>query len=178
MPKALVIFVKYVDAINRFVGRIAMYLVFVMMAILLYASFSRTVLNEPIIWAVELSQFTMAAYYLVGGGFSMLLRAHVRMDVLYSRWDYQKCARVDTFTSILLIAYLCFLLYGGISSTAYSIEYGQKNYSAWAPPMAPIKLIMDFGILLMLLQSISNLIKDIAKSRGLKVGRDEVEVLL
>jgi TRAP-type mannitol/chloroaromatic compound transport system permease small subunit len=30
-----------------------------------------------------MSQFTMAAYYMLGGGFSMYLGAHVRMDVLY-----------------------------------------------------------------------------------------------
>jgi len=146
-----------------------MYLVFVMMAILLYASISRTVFNSPVIWAMEMAQFTMAAYYLVGGGFSMLLRAHVRMDVLYSHWQPKTKAKWDVFTSFFLIFYLGVLLYGGISSTAYSIEYGQRNYSAWNPPMSPIKIIMCIGILLMLLQAIANFFKDIAKVKGEKL---------
>lgn len=157
------------DAVNRVVGRLVMYLVFLMMAVLLYASLSRTVLNSPVIWAVEMAQFTMAAYYLLGGGYSMILRGHVRMDVLYSKWSTKTRTIVDSFTNFLLIIYLSVLLYGGISSTSYSIQYGQTNYSAWAPPLAPIKIIMVIGIVLMLLQTISRSIKDICRAKGVDV---------
>jgi TRAP-type mannitol/chloroaromatic compound transport system permease small subunit len=72
----------------------------------------------------------------------------------------------DALTSGFLIFYLVVLLIGGISSTEYALTYGQKNYSAWAPPLAPIKIIMTIGIALMLLQAISVLFKDLAKARG------------
>ncbi len=113
-----------------------------------------------------MAQFTMAAYYLLGGGYSMQLKAHVRMDVLYERWSKRTRATVDVLTSGFLLFYLSVLLYGGISSTAYSIEYGQRNYSSWAPPMAPIKVIMVIGIFLMLLQALATFFKDLAKMRG------------
>jgi hypothetical protein len=61
---------------------------------------------------------------------------------------------------------LAVLLVGGISSTEYALSYGQKNYSSWAPPLAPIKIIMSLGIALMLLQVISVFFKDLAKARG------------
>lgn len=160
---------RYVDALNKIVGKFAMYLVFMMMGILLFAAISRTVFNIPYIWAVELSQFTMAAYYMLGGGFSLFLGAHVRMDVLYSNWTPKRRATVDIFTVLCLIFYLVVLLAGGISSTLYSLEYGQTNYSAWAPRVAPIKIIMVIGIVLMLLQSIATLFKDIARVRGVKL---------
>lgn len=146
-----------------------MYLVFMMMGILLFASISRTLFNIPHLWAVEMSQFTMAAYYMLGGGFSLYLGAHVRMDVLYGRWSPKQRATVDCFTMICLIFYLAVLLAGGISSTAYSLEYGQRNYSAWGPPVAPIKIIMVIGIFLMLLQSIATFFKDIAEARGVEL---------
>jgi TRAP-type mannitol/chloroaromatic compound transport system permease small subunit len=38
--------------------------------------------------------------------------------------------------------------------------------------MIPIKIIMVFGIVLMLLQSISMLFKDIAKVRGLEISTE------
>lgn len=143
-----------------------MYLIFVMMAILLFAAISRSVFDTPYIWVIEMAQFTMAAYYLLGGGYSMQLGAHVRMDVLYSRWTVQRRAFTDSITSFCLIFYLIILLYGGFSSTEYALEYGQKNYSAWAPSMAPIKIIMTFGIFLMLLQAIATFFKDLAVARG------------
>jgi len=164
--KALVTFTKYVDGVNRLVGKFSMYLLFAMMFILLYASFSRSVLNSPVVWAVEMAQFCMAAYYILGGGYSIILRGHVRMDVLYGKWSVKRRALVDSLTSVFLLFYLGVLLYGGISSTAYSLEYGQKNYSAWAPPLAPIKIIMVIGIVLILLQCVSRLIKDICTARG------------
>lgn len=166
MPNAIKTYVRCVDAVNRRIGKLALYLVFVMMGILLFSSISRTFFNVPFDWTMEMAQFTMAAYYLLGGGYSMQLQAHVRMDVLYERWSERKRAMVDVLTSGFLIFYLAVLLYGGISSTLYSLEYGQRNYSSWGPPMAPIKIIMVIGIILMLLQAVAVFFKDLAKARG------------
>jgi TRAP-type C4-dicarboxylate transport system permease small subunit len=75
-------------------------------------------------------------------------------------------AFADTITAFCLIFYLVFLLVGGLSSTQYALEYGQKNYSTWAPPLAPIKIVMTFGIGLMLLQAVAIFFKDLARVRG------------
>lgn len=166
MPKAIKLFVRFVDATNTAVGKFSQYLVLVMMGVLLFESISRTLFNRPHIWVVEIAQFTMAAYYLLGGGYSMILRGHVRMDLLYSRWPEKTRGIVDAVTSIVLLFYLSILLYGAISSLEYALKYGQVNYTSWAPPLAPIKLIMTIGIVLMLLQAIAFFFKDIAKARG------------
>lgn len=113
-----------------------------------------------------MAQFTMAAYYLLGGGYSMILKSHVRMDIFYSRWSPKKQGLADAITSFFLIFYLVVLLIGAISSTQYALEYGQKNYSSWAPPLAPIKVIMTIGIMLMLLQALATFFKDVAKIKG------------
>lgn len=166
MPKWMSLYVHYIDLASTYVGKVALYLVFVMMAILMYAVISRAVFNAPVIWAMEMSQFTMAAYYTLGGAFSMILRSHVRMDVVYCRWSSRIQAKVNLSTSIFLLIFMVILLYGSISSTAYSIQYNQQTYSAWAPPIAPIKCIMTFGIFLMLLQCISDVFKEMARMKG------------
>ena len=169
MPKPIKIFVRYVDAVNKVVGKFSMYLVFAMMGILLFESISRTLFDTPHIWVVELAQFTMAAYYLLGGGYSMLLKGHVRMDLLYGRWSRKKQGLADSITTPFLIFYLVFLLIGAYSSIEYAVIYGQKNRSVWAPYMAPIKIIMGTGVLLMLLQAIATWFKDLAKAKGEKI---------
>lgn len=166
MPKAIKLYVRYVDAVSHVVGRIAMYLIVLMILILLYSTASRTFFSLPINWVIELSQFLLAAYYLLGGGYSMQLDGHVRMDLLYSRWPLRRQAFTDSLTAFCLVFYLTVLLIGGISSTTYAIEYGQRNYSAWAPPLWPIKSIMTLGILLMLLQAVAIFFKDLARVRG------------
>ena len=166
MPKPIRTYVRCVEAVNRVIGRLVMYLIFAMMGVLLFSSGSRTFFNTSHIWIVETAQFMLAAYYLLGGGYSMQLDSHVRMDLLYSGWSPRTRALVDALTIGFLIFYLVFLLVGGISSTQYALEYGQKNYSSWAPPLAPIKIIMTIGIALMLLQAIATFFKDLAAARG------------
>jgi TRAP-type mannitol/chloroaromatic compound transport system permease small subunit len=166
MPKALRIFIRVIDATSTAVGKFSQYLVFAMMGVLLYESFSRTLFNQPHIWVVEVAQFTMAAYYLLGGGYSMILDGHVRMDLLYGRWSPRTRALVDVITAIVLVFYLVVLMIGAVSSVEYALQYKQVNYTSWAPQLAPIKIIMTFGILLMLLQSIAIFLKDLATALG------------
>ena len=169
MPKAVKVFVRYVEAANKVVGKFSMYLIFAMGGVLLFESIARTIFNQPHIWVVEIAQFLMAAYYLLGGGYSMILKGHVRMDLLYGRWSDKKKATVDAITGIFLIFYLVFLLVGAYSSIEYAVMYGQKNRSAWAPYMAPIKIIMGTGVLLMLFQALATFFKDLAKARGKEI---------
>ncbi|MCJ8338261.1 MAG: TRAP transporter small permease subunit [Pseudomonadales bacterium] len=166
MPNFIRSYVKWVEKINRVVGRFAMYMVLAMIGVLLYATLSRGVFNLPVIWAVELAQFIMAAYYLLGGGYSLQNRAHVRMDVFYSNWSMTTRAKVDVATSLFLIFYMLVLLHGGWGSTEYAIKYDTHKNSSWGPPMAPIKVIMTTGIFLMLLQVFATFFRDIATARG------------
>jgi len=115
---------------------------------------------------MEVAQFVLVGYYLLGGAYSIQLGSNVRMDLFYSQWSDRRKAWVDSFTVLLLIFYLGVLLYGGIDSTMYALKYKELSPSLWRPVMWPIKVIMCTGIFLMLLQAISELIKDIAKLRG------------
>jgi TRAP-type mannitol/chloroaromatic compound transport system permease small subunit len=165
MPNAVKLYVRYVEAANRFIGRTVMLLIFAMMGILLYSSVTKAFFIPPL-WALEMAQFTMVAYYMLGGAYSMQLGDHVRMDLLYGAWSNRTKARVDAVTILFLIVYLIFLLFGGYSSTLYALEYGERSYSAWRPYMAPIKIVMCIGIFMMLLQSVAEFFKDAAKARG------------
>jgi TRAP-type mannitol/chloroaromatic compound transport system permease small subunit len=73
---------------------------------------------------------------------------------------------VDGITVLFVIFYLAVLFAGGISSSNYAIVYKQQNYSAWAPVLWPIKVVMTIAIFLMLLQAVSSFLKDIAELRG------------
>ncbi len=168
MPKAIITYVRYVEAANRVIGRFAMYLIFAMLGVLLYSSIMKTFFL-PVLWTLEIAQFVMVAYYLLGGAYSMQMESHVRMDILYSRFSPKKKGFTDSLTSFFLIIYLGFFLYGGFSSTEYALKYGEKSYSSWAPYMAPIKIIMTFGILMMILQAFATFFKDLARAKGLSL---------
>ena len=173
MPNALKSYVRCVEAVNRRVGRAAMYLVFAMAAILFWSSLSKAFF-VPSLWTLEMAQFAMVAYYLLGGPYSLQLDQHVRMDIVYSTWTPRTKAWMNTFTVLFLLVYLVLLLYGGLSSTQYALEYGERSYSSWRPYMAPIKIIACIGITLMLLQAVAVLLKDIATLRGEDLSRGDL----
>jgi TRAP-type mannitol/chloroaromatic compound transport system permease small subunit len=168
MPKPLVTYVRWVDAINYRIGRIMMYSLFLIFAVLLWSSISKTFFF-PSLWTLEVAQFAMVAYYIMGGPYSLQMGANVRMDLFYGGWTDKQKAWVDAFTIFVLIFYLGVLLYGAIDSTTYSFKYNEKSPTAWRPVLWPIKVIMCTGFFLMLLQAISELIKDIAKIKGKKL---------
>ena len=163
MPKIIKYYVKIIDYISEKTGRATMYLVFVMMFILILSFVTRNIINIPLIWIIEMAQFVMTAYYLLGGGYSMLTDDHVRMDLIYSKLKDRTKAILDSITSVFLVTYIIILLIGSISSLTYTIETNQRLFTAWAPYVWPIKSIMTFGILLMLLQSIAIFFKDLSK---------------
>ena len=166
MPTIAILFVKYVDKFNYRVGRIVMYGIFLMIRILMWSSISKAAFTIPAFWTLEVAQFVLVGYYLLGGAYSIQLGSNVRMDLFYSEWSDRRKAWTDSFTVLLLIFYLGVLLYGGIDSTLYAIKYQELSPSLWRPLMWPIKVIMCTGIFLMLLQAVSELIKDIATIRG------------
>ncbi len=166
MPTIAVTYVRVVDRFNYLVGRVMMYGIFVLMAVLMWSTFSKQAFIIPSYWTLEVAQYVLVAYYLVGGAYSIQLGANVRMDLFYENWTTRKKAWVDSFTIFMLIFYLGVMLYGGLDSMMYSIKTQQHSASLWRPLIWPVKAVMCTGIAMMLLQAISELIKDVATLRG------------
>ena len=198
MPKLILRYIRAVEAMNRVIGRFAMYLIFALIAVLLWSSVSKTFFN-PSLWTLEMAQFIMVAYYILGGPYSMQMGSNVRMDLFYGGWTTRTKAFVDAFTVLFLMAYLGILLYGAVSSMAYSLGYfglepfsffgdiiatfftegpaaawGKFGYierssTAWRPYLWPVKSILCFGVFLMLLQCLAELFRDIGRLRGVEI---------
>lgn len=179
-------FISIVDAINYRLGRVAMYGIFAIMLVLLWSTVSK-LLEQPSLWTLEAAQFAMIFYFFIGGSYAIQMGSHVRMDLFYDNWNIRRKALVDAITVFCLITYLLVLLWGGLSSTAYSLGHfgsdtlmffiglvtGQENVGTlersrtiWRPYLWPIKSLMCAGIFLMLLQAISEFFKDILRIRG------------
>lgn len=168
MPRVVIAYLRVVEAVNHRVGRAAMYLFFALMGVLIWGAAARAAGN-PQIWTDEMSQFILVGYFLLGGAYSMQLGSAVRMDLLYTRWSDRTRALVDSITIFALFIYLGVMLWGGIESTIYSFEYGERRRGLWRPYLWPVKVVMVTGIVLMILQCTAFLIRDIARLRGIEL---------
>ncbi len=195
MPRIILGYIRGIDAVNRFIGRIAMYLIFVLVGVLLWSSVSKTFFT-PSMWTLETAQFVMVAYYILGGPYSIQLGSNVRMDLFYGGWSPKTKAWFDAFTVLFLMFYLGVLLYGALGSTAYSLGYFgtepfvffkdlfvafvtggpdaaaeklgylERSSTAWRPHLWPVKTMLCIGVTLMLLQALAELFRDIGRIRG------------
>lgn len=161
MPGWMIRFVHGVETLNYRIGRVAMLLLFVIMAILIWSSLTK-MFKMPALWTLEMAQFTLVAYYLLGAPYSMQLGANVRMDLLYARQSPKRQALWDAFTVFALLFYLGVMLWGAIDSTAYALEFGERSPTAWRPYLWPIKLVICLAFVLMILQAAAHLIRDLA----------------
>ncbi|MDR5902938.1 MULTISPECIES: TRAP transporter small permease subunit [Halomonas] len=198
MPSLIRSYIRTIDALNRAIGRSAMYLIFVLIGVLLWSSTSKVFLT-PSMWTLETAQFVMVAYFVLGGPYSIQLGSNVRMDLFYGDWSLRTKAWVDAFTVFFLLFYLGVLLYGGLVSTAYSLGYFgsepfaflfnlgwtfltqgpsaagdmvgflERSPTAWRPWLWPIKTLLCIGIFLMILQSLAELFRDIGRLRGVDI---------
>lgn len=198
MPKVIRGYVRGIDAMNYFIGRIAMYMIFALIGVLMWSSVSKTFF-DPTLWTLETAQFIMVAYYVLGGPYSIQLGSNVRMDLFYGNWTVRQKAWVDAFTVLFLMFYLGVLLYGALNSMAYSLGhftgepyafywnlittfvtegpaaakdqmgFMERSPTAWRPYIWPVKLIMVIGVTLMLLQVLAEFFRDIGRIRGVEL---------
>ena len=190
MTGALRGYIRIIDGFNYRVGRIMMYGIFVMMAILLYSSASK-IMGTPSLWTLEMAQFAMVAYYMIGGPYSIQMGSNVRMDLLYAEWSTRTKAWVDAITVLALIFYLGVLLYGayslghfggspiaffselfhafftgGTEAAGEVLGFIERTASPWRPVVWPVKFLMCIGVFLMLLQAIAEFFRDILRLTG------------
>ena len=166
MPHLIKAYVRIVDRVSDYVGYLAASLIFVMVATLLLDAVTRNVLNIPIHWAIEFTQFTLAAYYFMGGPITLKNNEHVRMDLWYANMSDRGKAKLDLVTVWCMIFYLGVMLFGSISSLQYAIATDEKRFSMWNPSVIPIKALLTVCLVLMLLQAFALVFKHIATLRG------------
>lgn len=166
MVSALKAYVRFMDRLASLIGWFAMFLIYVMIAVLLIDVFSDKVFNVVQNWTLESAQFTLAAFYFLAGPKTLSDESHVRLDLIYSRLSRRGKAIIDSISIWLVIFYLSIMLWGGTSSLLYSWRTTQRLPSLWGPQLAPIKLLMVICLALMILQCLAIFLRDVMRIRG------------
>lgn len=159
-------FLHLIDTVNEWVGKIVSYLILFMMAIIVFEVFARYVFLSPTIWAHETSTFIFGASIMLGGGYTLLHREHVNMDIIYNRFPLRRRAIFDLITSILFFSFCIALVWWGAYMAWRSLQLLEASYTVWAPPFYPIKLTIPIGGALLLLQGLAKFIRDLMTSIG------------
>jgi len=149
------------NGISEISGKVLMWLPWILMLIIMWEIVLRNIFNHPTIWAHELSIMVFAALTIMGGAYTLRYRAHVNMDLFYTRLSPRGKAILDIITFPLFLVFCVIILWFGWEFALRSVKDLEISQSNWAPPLWPIKLTIPLGALLLLLQGISNFLSDL-----------------
>ena len=171
--RAITAFMNGVTKLNDVIGRTVAYLVLPIFAFLMLEVFLRYMFNSPTVWTNELTQMLFGTYAVLSGGYLLAHRDHVNVDLFHAQLILRVRAVVDILGSIVFFIFVLALLYFGYEMAQESVSTWETSYSAWNPPIWPIKVAIPVGAALLLLQGIVKLLQDIAIALNLDYYKPE-----
>lgn len=155
-------FNRTISHLNGLAGEFVAYWSVIAVVVYYYEVIVRYVFNSPTNWAHEGMFLMFGMQYLLAGGYVLREGAHVRVDVIYQYFSNRAKAIVDLFTSIFFFIFVVTLLITGWTFFYDAYRVNEVSFTEWGIHYWPIKFALPLGAALLLLQGISQLIKDIA----------------
>ena len=169
MPRWMALSIIKIDLFSKRVGNIVCWITIPLILGMVYEVFARKLFLAPTIWAYDMSRFLYGALFMLGAGYALSKGVHIRADFLYRNFKIKTQGIVDTTLYILFyFPGLLFFFYMTTGFVQESIMRGERGMdTAWMPYMWPIKSCLWFGILFLLIQGVSEVLKSYyAATRG------------
>ena len=154
--------IQYIDKLSFYSGEYVACWSIVAVFVYYYEVTVRYVFNSPTNWAHEAMFLMFGMQYLIAGAYAYLTNSHVRVDILYAKFSKRNKAIVDIATSLFFFIFAGTLLVTGYTFALDSLEQSEVSFTEWGIQYWPIKFALVAGAMLLLLQGISKLLKDIA----------------
>ncbi|MFQ5784898.1 MAG: TRAP transporter small permease subunit [Alphaproteobacteria bacterium] len=150
-----------IDAVSGWSGEFVCYWSVIAVFVYFYEVIARYVFNSPTNWAHESMFLMFGMQYLLSGAYALREDAHVRVDVIYLLLPDRGKVITDIVTSVFFFIFGGTLLATGWTFMWDSINVMEVSFTEWAIQYWPVKITIALGALLLLLQGVSKLIKDI-----------------
>ncbi len=154
-----------IDKINEWIGRIVSFMVPIIIGITVYEVILRYVFNSPTIWVHETSDHLFAFSFLLGGAYTFSQGGHVKVDVLYNRFSARNRVILDLCTSFFFFLFIGLLLWKGGEMAWESVRLLERSQTPWGPYVFHVYLAVPVAAMLMLLQGLAFLMRDVRKLR-------------
>jgi TRAP-type mannitol/chloroaromatic compound transport system permease small subunit len=159
-------FVALVDALSQGAGLVFQYLILGIIGVVVCEVFMRFVLHSPTVWAERMTEMFFGTHLVMGGCYVLMTNRHIRVDVLRDRLNPKTGAIVDVATSVLFFMFAGFLVWYGARFAWQSISIWEIDFGPFNPPLWPFKSTLFIGGLLLFLQGVANLIRNVGIIRG------------
>lgn len=160
-----------IDRVTGFVGRAAAWLTLLMVLVGAFNAIARYLgryigINLSSNVYLELQWYLFSMVFLLGAAWVLREGAHVRVDVLYARVSARTRHLINIIgTVLLLVPFSAFMIWvsGPVVLASWSIREGSPDPNGL--PRYPLKALILVCFALLLLQAVSELIREIHEFR-------------
>lgn len=158
-------YLRVISAIDWLTEKVGMISAYILVPILfvpnVYEVFSRYVLHDPTIWALDVTTYAFGALFMIAASFALLKGAHVRTDMLWDNFSDRTKGIIDSCAFLFLfLPTMAILTWSSWDDFIYSMDINEKsNSGAWQPILWPLRGVIPFSCGMLFLQGVSELMK-------------------
>lgn len=162
--------ISILDNVSEWSGRIMIWAIIPLTLLSVFEIIMRRFFGSPTLWSFEVITQIYGLYFMMVAAYGLLHGSHVSIDIFTMQLKPKTRATLELtgyFIFFFPFTFICFW-----KSLFYAIEswsMRETSWSAFAPPLYPIKTVIVVAFLLLIIQGISESIKKFMKIRGVEV---------
>lgn len=149
------------EKIIEWIGKGANVLLLMGMMLLFCDVLARYFFGNPSIWVYDVVSQLCSAFYFLVAGYTLANKGHVSMDIFYTKLSIRKRALLDIITSSCFFTFCGVLLWTGFNEMLFSVTIRETTLPPWEGPLWPAKILLVIGTILLLIQGIIELRRNI-----------------
>jgi len=153
-----------IDSVSTWTGKVASWLLIVLIGCIAYNVFMRYALNAPTIWSFDVSYMLGGAIYLMGLAWVLHKDENVRVDIISARFQHRTKLIIDIALNFILFFPLVFFIFlTSLKTTIHSWEIRElASTTIFYPPIYPLRTVITIALFLLLLQGIANVARSLS----------------
>ena len=161
MPTWMAKSIINIDKFSKWIGSVVCWILMPLIFAMTYEVLARKLFLAPTIWAYDISRFLYGALFMLGAAYALSRGVHIRADFLYRNFKIKNQGLIDFWLYLLFyFPGLIVFLYMTFGFVLESIQRGERGMdTTWMPYMWPIKTCLLIGIIFLLIQGFSELLK-------------------
>lgn len=163
---------RIIDAFTERIGRYTSWLVLVMVILGVWNVVGRYLgrisgNNLTSNAYIEAQWYIFDVIFFLGAAYTLKHNEHVRVDIFYSNWQRRRKAIADFLGTIFfLIPFSIIVIFVSWETIVASWQIGELSPDPGGLPRYPIKAMIIVGFVLLIIQGISQAIKNLAIIQG------------
>jgi TRAP-type mannitol/chloroaromatic compound transport system permease small subunit len=165
--KPVLAIMHVVDSISEWTGRLIAWLIIPLVGGLSYEVFARYLFDAPTIWAYDTTYMLYGSHFMLGAGYTLLKKGHIRTDIFYNKFSPRLQGTIDaTLYLLFFFPGIIYFLWAGAAEAIHSWSLLERSdASPWRPPLYPFKTVIPIAAFLLLIQGVSEFLKSLHAAR-------------